>query len=149
MAEAVLERRGPDLWTPASKTDGERLARIRVGEGIRVVWKRERTLWRHKKFFALLQLVAEHHPAYDNVEKALVALKVLTGLVDPFPHPQTGEIILQPRSISFQNMGEDEFEEFYERAVQGVLDHLVPGMFEGRQDADAMRDWAAEEISRF
>jgi hypothetical protein len=50
------------------------------------------------------------------------------GHVDFVPHPETGELIAVPKSISFANMDQPAFDEFYERAVSGVIAYVCPHM---------------------
>jgi uncharacterized protein DUF1367 len=105
-----------------------RLAHMENGECFKLEFSVPRNIEHHKKFFALVSLIAETSDVYDNRDKALTAIKIVAGHCDFVPHPESGELIPVPRSISFANMDQLEFDEFYENAVNGVLKHLLPAM---------------------
>lgn len=96
------------------------------GERFVVRLMRERNAAHHRKFFSLVNWVAANHAVYDTTAKALDAVKLATGHVAWVPHPETGEVIPIPKSISFDNMGQDEFDVFYSDAIGAVLAHLAP-----------------------
>lgn len=104
------------------------IERLETGAHLKIEYARPRNPGHHRKFFALLQLIADNSEVYDTPEKALVALKLVTGYADPIIHPSTGEVQLIPRSISYEGMDQTEFDEFYNRAIDGVLQHILPDM---------------------
>jgi hypothetical protein len=104
------------------------------GHYLRLDWVRDRNGAHHRKFFALLQLVAENSETYNTVEKALVALKLVTGHFEPAIHPETGELIQVPKSISYEKMDQDTFEKFYSAAIDGVLQHILPRLDKAKVD---------------
>lgn len=125
---------------PCYEEDAQVLSKMPEGTCYRVTYKRVRNLAHHRKFFVgLVRLVKEHHPVYDTEDKALLAIKLAAGHCDFFPNPTTGELVPVPKSISFDGMDQDDFDEFYEKAIQGVLDHLLPEFTRG----DAERTIAA------
>lgn len=123
-----------DAWAKFRR----RLETMKPGTWVRMEWARPRNGSHHRKFFALLSLVAENSETYDTTEKALVAVKLVTGHADPFIDPSTGELIQLPRSIAYDAMDQDEFDRFYEAAIDGVLRHILPGM--DRAVADRLLD---------
>lgn len=142
MAELLLIRTGMALMG-ADDESRDRIAKMPRGQALRADVKRARNLALHRKFFALVGFVAERHPIYDTRDKALVAVKVAAGHCDFLPHPQTGELVAIPKSIAFDALEQGEFEEFYEAAVQGVLDHIIP-----EADREEVDLWV-EHVSRF
>lgn len=112
------------------------------GQWLRIEFSTPRHLKHHRKLFALLQLIAENSEVYDSAEKALVAVKLCTGYADPLIHPETGEVLMLPRSIAFENMGQDDFEVFYDAALKAVCAHIVPHLREA--DRDRILDEIAE-----
>ena len=142
MAELLLIRTGMALMA-ADDESRDRIAKMPRGQALRADVKRARNLALHRKFFALVGFVAERHPIYDTKDKALVAVKVAAGHCDFLPNPQTGELVAIPKSIAFDAMEQGEFEEFYEHAVQGVLDHIIP-----EADREEVDLWV-EHVSRF
>lgn len=114
------------------------LERMKPGTWLRMEWARPRHGKHHRKFFALLQLVADNSEVYDTAEKALVAVKLVTGHFDLMVHPETGEILQIPRSISYDSMEQGEFDAFYSAAIDAVLRHILPTM--DRERADQLMD---------
>jgi len=127
-----------DAWTKFRR----RLETMKTGTWLRMEWVSPRHGKHHRKFFALLQLVAENSETYDTVEKALVAVKLVTGYCDPVIHPETGEFLQIPRSISYESMDQDEFEKFYSAAIDGVLRHILPHL--DKEKADRLIDMIVE-----
>jgi len=68
-----------DAWAKFRR----RLETMKPGTWVRMEWARPRNGQHHRKLFALLQLVAENSETYDTPEKALVAVKLVTGYADP------------------------------------------------------------------
>lgn len=123
-----------DAWTKFRRN----LEAMKPGTWIRMEWARPRNGRFHRKFFALLQLVADNSEVYDTAEKALVAVKLVTGHFDLMVHPETGEILQIPRSISYDSMEQGEFDTFYSAAIDAVLRHILPTM--DRETADQLID---------
>ncbi len=149
-AVVVSTARGIVGATPTDETAWRKFkARIlklkaRPGEWLRVEFSAPRNLKHHRKLFALLQLIAENSETYDTVDKALVALKLCTGYADPLIHPETGEVLLIPRSISFESMGQDDFEVWYAQALDAVCAHIVPHLRPADRDrvlAEIVEGW--------
>jgi len=105
-----------------------KLKRMQAGAMMMISYKQPRNLKHHRKFFALVHAIVANSETYDTEEKALIAVKLAAGHVDFVPDPKTGELTAVPKSVSFPSMDQDEFEEFYERAVQGVITHICPHM---------------------
>jgi len=63
-------------------------------------------------------------------------VKLVTGYVDPVIDPITGELVQVPRSIAYESMEQDDFERFYEAAIDGVLRHILPQL--DRETADRL-----------
>lgn len=105
-----------------------RLATMEPGECFRLEFSVPRNVAHHKKFWALVSVVADTSDIYDNREKAVAAVKIAAGHCDFVPHPVSHELMALPKSISFAAMDQVEFEVFYDAAVNGVLKHLLPTM---------------------
>lgn len=103
-----------------------RLETMKPGTWLRIEATSPRNGKHHRKFMALLNLIAENSETYNTVEKALVAVKLCVGHFEPAIHPATGELIQVPKSIAFESMGQDEFDVFYSAALDAVLQHILP-----------------------
>ena len=123
-----------DAWTKFKR----RLETTKPGTYLRIESTRPRNGAHHKKLFALLQLVAENSETYDTVEKALVAIKLVSGYTDPFIDPISGKLTQMPKSIAYESMDQDEFDKFYQAAIDGVLSYILP-QFDSAQ-ADRLLD---------
>jgi len=113
-----------------------RIKRMEPGSWLRIEWARPRNGAHHRKLFALLHLIAENSETYDTTEKALVAVKLVTGYADPIIDPTTGKLTQVPRSIAYDAMDQDEFERFYQSAIDGVLRYILPQF--DRETADRL-----------
>ena len=111
-----------DAWTKFRR----RLETMKPGTWIRMEWASPRNPKHHRKFMALLQLIAENSETYNTVERALVAVKLCTGHFDLMADPVTGEIIRIPKSINFESMPQEEFDLFYSAAIDSVLQVILP-----------------------
>jgi hypothetical protein len=127
-----------DIWGKFRR----RLQTMKPGKWMRLEWSSPRNGAHHRKMFALLQLVAENSETYNTVEKALVAVKLAAGYFDPMVDPRTGEVVPVPHSISYDAMGQEDFERFYSSAMDGVLQVILPQM--DRQTAQRLMDMIAE-----
>jgi hypothetical protein len=119
-----------------------RLETMATGKWLRFEWSSPRNGKHHRKMFALLQLVAENSEVYDTPKKALVAVKLAAGFFDPVVDPRTGEIVPVPQSISYDAMGQEDFEQFYGAALDGVLRVILPTM--PPETADRLLDMIVE-----
>lgn len=140
--ELYLVRNGPRL-APAHDEDLAKAFKIKPGQVVKATVKLVRNYRHHRKFMALVEYVAEHHPVFNTRDKALTAIKLAVGHCDFFPHPQTGELVPIPKSISFDKMDQGEFDAFYEEAVRAVLRDLTNGVSEDELDA------FVEAVARF
>jgi hypothetical protein len=144
MAEIYLVKLPNGTLKPDTEDDEEALKRFKVGEVVKAEVKKPRNYQNHKRFFALLQVVASYHEIYNNVEKAKLAVTVASGHCDFIENPLIpGELIAQPRSISYSRMDEIQFAKFFNDAVQGVISHILPDLDEDSLNA------AVEEVIRF
>ncbi|PLC06383.1 hypothetical protein CY658_04940 [Variovorax sp. RO1] len=115
-----------DAWSKFRR----KLETMKPGKWLRVEFSSPRNGRHHRKLMALLQLVAENSETYNTVEKALVAVKLVTGHFDLMADPKTGEIVQVPKSVSYEAMDQEGFDVFYSAAIDGVLQHILPQMDE-------------------
>lgn len=102
-----------------------------------------RSLWRHKKFFALLQKVSQHLPEhlserYNTVEKILLEIKLQMGYYDVHLTLGEREVIIVKQSISFSKMGEKRFVEFVGQAKDIILKWFLKNISEEDFDKEFM-----------
>lgn len=123
----VCEGSRPHLIA-SDRASEEYLAKQTPGTIIRCEARKPRHPGHHAKFFAMLKLVWEgtelqdRYPCMDNL---LDAFKYEMGYVETFKAVD-GTILTKPKSIAFESMAQDEFQDFYDRAVEIIATRLVP-----------------------
>lgn len=113
-------------------SDAEIVRKIPEGETIKAKFVKSRNVKHHRKFFALLQIVADNLPEsmpaqYENTTFLLDEIKYQLGHVE-IHHTLGGKVEHKPKSISFGKMDQVEFDEFYNRAVDVVLKYFLKEM---------------------
>ena len=103
-----------------------RIVKMPIGTYIGLESKKIRNGQHHRKLFALVKLITENSENFETVAKALIAIKLVAGHFEPFIHPVTGELFDLPKSISYEEMEQDDFETFYKNAIDGVLQNILP-----------------------
>jgi hypothetical protein len=118
---------------PADEASRAILSKIKTGDVVRVEVKRPRNTAHHRKFFALLNVVFENQEAYENPDHLLLALKYAVGHCD-IVIAKDGSKMPIGRSIAFHKMNQAEFEAFYEKCLDVIAKHFLPGV-----ETDALR----------
>lgn len=83
----------------------------------------ERNYKHHKKFFALLNLAFENQQHYESFESFRKIMTMKAGYFDEVVTSK-GETVYLPRSISFDNMGQDKFESLYKDVLLAISKEL-------------------------
>lgn len=97
----------------------------KVGDTLLCTVRKPRNVNLHRKAFALLKMVWPH-TEYPNMEILRQSMTIGAGFVDTVVNPMTGEVSLVPKSWSFANMDETEFNELYSRLIDVAM-KLVAG----------------------
>ncbi|MCO5092631.1 hypothetical protein [Bosea sp. (in: a-proteobacteria)] len=100
-------------------------AKMKDGAGYLVNLHRPRNLMHHRKLFALLNLVQDNTDRWPTVETLLDDLKISTGLFETRVNAVTGIPYIVAKSISFASMTQDEFEQWFERAVDLICKQVL------------------------
>ncbi len=121
---------------PAQEQDVEVWGHLKIAERevVKVQISRSRNYKFHCKFFAMLGIILTNQEHYQTTDELLNVCKLRIGHVDIVQTPQGEE--RWPKSISFASMDETEFSAFYERAVDWVLQDVIPGLQRQRLDAE-------------
>lgn len=104
------------------------MARVsaRAGKEIKITVTHPRNPRQHRLLFGLLKLVADNHPAFDRMDKVLLALKMATGHAECSVVNDT--VVWTPKSISFAAMDQAEFNQFFEDALGAVTGWMLKGV---------------------
>ena len=147
MKELVLTKAPGGALIPVDPQAAEFIAKLKVGQGVTAAIKRHRNPAFHRKFFALLNL------AYDAWEPTVATYKgqVVGKNFDQFRNDilcvaghfemavnLRGETRVTAKSISFANMGQDEFETVYNSVANVILQRILTNYT--RDDLDAVID---------
>lgn len=122
--EILLTRNGDSL-IPADYMGTEAIQRMKHGEAVRATVKRTRNVKHHRKFFALLSVVYDNQDRYATTEQLLIAVKIATGYYDECMIGP--KLVCIPRSIAFDKMPQDEFEQLYAKALELIVTRIIPG----------------------
>ena len=124
----------------------EAVAKLKPGAGVFVEMKRVRNIRFHRKFFALLNLAFElwepeqktwkGHALTKNFERFRDDITILAGHYEAV-FDINGNVKLKPKSISFANCDEDEFERVYKGVLDVVWDKILKqANYESPEDVD-------------
>jgi hypothetical protein len=125
MASAVIMRRGLRGLEPDNDLSRHAMSKLKLGDAVRVEIKRPRNLRWHRRYWALVSLIADNTERYvpDDIH---ALLKLRCGcrrlIVD-----SRGQHWI-PDSISFNRMSHDEWVAFWDRVVEYVDTELLPGV---------------------
>jgi len=110
-------KRGYELH-PLGNDAIEKLSGIENGEYL-IDFRKDRNPQHHRLFFTMLQKAFENQERYDNIEDLLIEVKLKCGWYQE--HITTkGKIVYIPKSIAFENMDQNEFKSFYDKAVNVI-----------------------------
>jgi len=140
MSTPVFFRKDFGRLVPADDAASAVLQKIKHGTDVQVEIKRPRNIKHHRKFFALMQLVYQNQEHYDSIDHLVAALKTAVGHCDLVPG-KGGVMIALPKSIAFHSMDQTAFDEFYDRCIDIIAKHFLPGV-----DSDALRAEVEELI---
>jgi hypothetical protein len=101
---------------PAYEADEEVFDSLKSDNMYKCDIRRARNPQHHRKGFALIKLIFDSQERYRTIEDLLVELKLMTGWYREHIRPN-GELIYVPKSISFADMDQIEFEAFYELLI--------------------------------
>lgn len=138
MAELVMIRQPGGALIPATDEDAEALRKVKAGAAVRVEVKQIRNYKFLQKWFTLAKYAFDIwvdripsmeykgqpvRPSFDRFRKDLI---ILTGNYDA-TYNARGEVRLEAKSISFANMGEDDFEKLYSQTIDVILQKILAG----------------------
>lgn len=133
------------------------MKKLEPGEFFTLTIKQQRNLKFHRKYFALLNFLFDHWEpeqgrkrlAYKGIpiEKSFESFREQTIILAGF-YEQTfdlqGRMRLTAKSISFDKMSEDDFEQLYKATINVGMKHILPRSY--TEDGLAR---VLEELERF
>ena len=127
-------KKGIERFTPADEDSVKVFNSLDVGQEITVEYKPRRNYKFHKKYFALLNAVIHNQQHYKTVDNLHESIKFYAGYYETII-PFDGDSFIKTKSISFFTMSAEDFESFYNVAIDECL--------------KLVGDEALEEILRF
>lgn len=122
----LLTKRLGGLLAPGDQQAEEALKKIGQGELMQCEIKRPRNLSFHRKYFALLTLVFQNQEKYEDFEAFRAEVTMRAGWWEEHKH-LSGKISFFPKSISFAKMDENDFSKLYDKTIDVLLEHFLPG----------------------
>lgn len=117
---------------PADEDSAAAVNRLKGPVLVKISETRERSLRQHRLYRALLKIAADNAPRPSTPDHVAFALKCLLGYCD-WVYVK-GKMHPVPRSTSFASMGQSEFHDFFEQALDIVLAEYLPQL-----NKDALR----------
>jgi hypothetical protein len=147
MKELVLTKTPSGALAPMDPQAADYIAKLKTGAAVRATVKQQRNPRFHRKYFALLNLAFDHWTPAEATYKGQIVGKnfnqfrnditILAGHYEMAVNLK-GETRLTAKSISFANMGQDEFDELYNATVNVILSRILTTYT--RADLDAVMD---------
>lgn len=114
---------------PAFDDDGEKRSRLKVGQVYEADLRMHRNIQFHRKAFKLVDCAWEYLPesirnGFRTKENFRKYLTVAAGYCEVFFSPKEQKFVEYPKSWTFNNMDEAEFEELY-NGVRNVIDQIL------------------------
>jgi hypothetical protein len=95
----------------------------------------------HRLFFATISKIEQSGAWNGDKETLRRYLLIATGYTDWYIDPETGKLVMIPRSMADENMGGDEFEDFFNKAMIVLFERVLAGA-----DKHVLRDEIAEMV---
>ena len=130
--EAIFKKQNGAL-VPDHMEAAELLTKMPEGAYVKVCYSKKRNYENHKRFFAFLRIAFDNQDFYDDPKKFRQAIQMIGGHYD--------ELIIQaadgsisthyiPKSISFEEMDETEFQDLFAKCINGFIRRYGNGITE-------------------
>ena len=128
MPEYLICKRKGNSLIPSDSMSENLLSEIPEDKEVKVVVSVPRSLKKHRLFFGLLAIVIKNQPDpphYLTVDDLLDDLKKAMGYMTE-RKDWNGDTYFVPKSIAFHKLDETGFRDFFNRAVDLILLHVLP-----------------------
>lgn len=114
---------------PAHQSDLDEVKKLPAYQPIRVKVQRIRNPDHHRKYFALLNLAydywePENQVGEKNFDRFRKDVIILAGFYERYVRLD-GSTRIEPKSISFGSMEQDEFEELYSKTIDVIIKYVL------------------------
>lgn len=108
------------VFVPYDDADHEKAKKIAAGTVVKA--GKPRNYQFHKKAFALMMAGFSNQEKYPSFEIFRKVMTILAGYYDEVESKRGVEYI--PRSLSYENMNAEEFEEWYNAVLPVIANHI-------------------------
>lgn len=132
-----LERKGDALW-PTDRVSQEKLRKLPEGRMVLCRTHTPRNGKHHRLLWSIAQLIAENSEQWPTAERVVSQFKFGTGHIEEVRFMTSDGIWISQindKSISYEAMSQEEFAEWFERAMDFLFTKMMPGM--SRPDLEA------------
>lgn len=126
MTDILMHRRGSFL-APLAPMDSDALAKLPSGKALKVKVTRARSVPQHRLYFSMLNLVCENLDSPIQPKALHEWVKLRCGVSADIPL-KNGKVDIVPGSISFEEMDQTEFQAFFDKAKELIIEHIIPGL---------------------
>jgi len=120
----IICRRTQDGLVPVSMAQAELLMKIPAGQDVTVDVIRTRNIGHHRKFFELLRQSFDMQETFTTMKQWRAIVTVAAGYCD-IVADSGGKAIAVPQSISFANMDQTAFDQFYKDVIDIICERYV------------------------
>jgi hypothetical protein len=118
---------GDGNLVPYAAYDRETMVKYKPGATIRVTVAQQRSQPRHRLYRVMLRQVVKNTDLFTSEDSLHKTLLVANGVVEPL-FTVDGEIIFIPSSTAFDKMLEEDFKDYFDRALLTIQQHILPGV---------------------
>jgi len=111
------------VLAPADDEAEEVISKLKRGECIRVKYTKPRNYEFHKKYFAMIQAMFDCQDFYTNQNIFRKVLEMAAGHFDQILTTK-GTTIFLPKSISFADLDQEEFEKIYQSVITAFVERF-------------------------
>ena len=127
-----LIKRSDGLYCPANDNSSELSKKVTIGDPLEVKVSSQRILWYHKRFFIAVKFIYENMPEnfttlYPTEESLRKGLLLLAGHTEKVHNPD-GTFIINVRSMNFETVKQDEFQQLYSAIIDAGLKYFISNM---------------------
>lgn len=118
-----LIKRKDGSFIPAFPSDFDKAKNFKVGEEFNFVHKKIRNPKFHRKYFAMIRMIFDCQDLFTDQTVMRKYLEMKAGYYT-VTKTDVGDLIL-PKSISFENLDEDEFSVLYDKVCSIVYEKFA------------------------
>lgn len=117
---------GEAMW-PFANFDLELITgRFKKGDSVYVQFKNARSLPRQRLYWSLVRQVFKNNTHFGSENSLHKMLLLACGVTEPL-FTVDGDIQLLPSSTAFEAMEEDEFRQYFDKAMEIITTKIMPG----------------------